>query len=1137
MLSPAYKAGAMPVPDTQLPLWTEDERLAALARTGLLDTPAEQAFDDLVRLAADMLGMPMAAIHLVAADRQFGKAEIGLGVREMPRNIAFCPHAMLAPDGLVVPDAAKDPQFADNPLVTGQPRIRFYAGTPLYSEGLPIGALCVIDTQPHVQGLTEQQAFVLKTLAAQVSSQIALRGAVADRDALLVAQARDAALRRQTLNSATDFAILTTDLDGRINGWNTGAEAILGWSEAEMLGQTVARIFTPEDLQAGALEAEQSGALSSGRAADERWHCRKSGERFWASGEMMPLRDDTGVVVGLVKVLRDRTEQHVAGQRMARSEARYRTLFEAIDAGFCVVELAFDAAGRASDYRFAEVNPAFVRQTGLVDPVGKWMRDLAPDHEGFWFEAYGRVASSGESVRFEHHAEALGCWYEVHAFRVGQPADGRVAILFNDITDRKLAEKTLQRSEAHWRGLFERLEEGFILGELLREGGRTVDWRYLEVNPAWGRMVGVPPSAAVGRTIREILPEIEETWVDEMARVVETGRSATFLRQVGALERWYEGRAHRVDENRFAVIFQEVTERRKAEGRRMALLELGDRLRDLHDPAEMSYLAAEIIGPTIGADRAGYAVMTADNEVATIERDWVRPGLPSIAGAHTMRDYGSFIDELVQGHEVLVEDVARDPRTAPRLPVLEAAEIRAFLNLPLVEDERLVAFIFAHSATPRTWSAEEVSFARNVAERTLAAIARRRAENELRVLNASLEDTVQARTAELLDASDQLRQSQKMEAVGQLTGGIAHDFNNLLTGIVGSLELMGTRLAQGRMTELPRYVTAARGAADRAAALTHRLLAFSRRQTLDPRPTALNQLVEGMADLIGRTIGPLIHLQVVGADRLWTTLCDPNQLENALLNLCINARDAMPGGGRLTVETANARLDAHAGRMVDLPPGPYVVLSVTDTGCGMPPEVIARAFDPFFTTKPLGQGTGLGLSMVYGFARQSGGQVRIYSEAGQGTTIKLYLPRHDGEAEAVPMTGALNAAPHAAAHETVLVVDDEPTVRMLIGEVLHELNYATVEAADGATGLQILNSDARIDLLVTDVGLPGGMNGRQLADAARVGRPTLKVLFITGFAEHAIIGNGMLEPGMQVMTKPFSMEAMAAKVRDLINQG
>ena len=359
-----------------------------------------------------------------------------------------------------------------------------------------------------------------------------------------------------------------------------------------------------------------------------------------------------------------------------------------------------------------------------------------------------------------------------------------------------------------------------------------------------------------------------------------------------------------------------------------------------------------------------------------------------------------------------------------------------------------------------------------------------------------------------------------MEAVGQLTGGIAHDFNNLLTGIVGSLELMDTRLSQGRVAELGRYIGAARGAADRAAALTHRLLAFSRRQTLDPKPTALDPLVRGMEELIRRTAGPMITLDVRGTEELWATLCDPNQLENALLNLCINARDAMPDGGRLSIETANVSLTGQAAQRQDLAPGHYVVLQVADTGCGMSPEVLSRAFDPFYTTKPLGQGTGLGLSMVYGFALQTGGQVRIESQPERGTTVRIYLPRHLGEAAAEAILGDLATAPQARADETVLIVDDEPTVRMLVGEVLKDLGYATIEAMDGATGLRILQSDTRIDLLVTDVGLPGGMNGRQLADAARIGRSALKVLFITGYAENAAIGTDMLDAGMQVMTKP-----------------
>ncbi|WCP12294.1 Sensor histidine kinase RcsC [Sphingobium sp. AntQ-1] len=397
--------------------------------------------------------------------------------------------------------------------------------------------------------------------------------------------------------------------------------------------------------------------------------------------------------------------------------------------------------------------------------------------------------------------------------------------------------------------------------------------------------------------------------------------------------------------------------------------------------------------------------------------------------------------------------------------------------------------------------------------------------------------TTETEAAEALaSAEEALRQSQKMEAVGQLTGGIAHDFNNLLAGILGNLELLELRISQGRLEALSRHLETAQGAAKRAAALTQRLLAFSRRQTLDPTPVNINQLVAGLEDLLRRTVGPSAEIEVVGSGGLWTTLVDRYQLENALLNLCINARDAMPDGGRLTIETANKWLDERMARDRELPPGQYVSLCVSDTGTGMTPEVIARAFDPFFTTKPLGEGTGLGLSMIYGFVRQSGGQVRIYSEVGAGTTMCLYLPRYMGAVTETPEPEPtqIELGGHG---ETVLVIDDEASVRSLIVDVLTDGGYHVIEAADGPSGLKVLQSDLRIDLLITDVGLPGGMNGRQVADAGRVHRPRLKILFITGYAENAVVGNGLLGQDMHVITKPFGIEAIANKVRDLIDEG
>jgi signal transduction histidine kinase/CheY-like chemotaxis protein len=382
---------------------------------------------------------------------------------------------------------------------------------------------------------------------------------------------------------------------------------------------------------------------------------------------------------------------------------------------------------------------------------------------------------------------------------------------------------------------------------------------------------------------------------------------------------------------------------------------------------------------------------------------------------------------------------------------------------------------------------------------------------------------------------DQVRQSQKMEAVGQLSGGLAHDFNNLLAGIGGSLSVMQTRLVQGRIVDLDRYLTAAQGAVKRGSNLTQRMLAFSRRQTLDPQPTDVNRLVNGMLDLIGRSVGPGISVETVALRGLWTTFVDASQLENALLNLSINARDAMPDGGKLTIETGNKWLDDKGAKERDLPPGQYVTLCVSDNGVGMTKETISRAFDPFYTTKPIGQGTGLGLSMVHGFAGQSGGATRIYSEVGQGTTVCIYLPRHHGAAAADEVETRANL-PRSDNRETILLVDDEPLLRMVVAEQLDELGYHVLEAGDGPTALKLVASNWPIDLLITDVGLPNGLNGRQLADAVRMQHPELNVLYITGYAENAVLNHGHLDVGMHVLTKPFDMDMFAGKVKTIISE-
>ncbi|MBB5048791.1 signal transduction histidine kinase/CheY-like chemotaxis protein [Rhodopseudomonas rhenobacensis] len=400
------------------------------------------------------------------------------------------------------------------------------------------------------------------------------------------------------------------------------------------------------------------------------------------------------------------------------------------------------------------------------------------------------------------------------------------------------------------------------------------------------------------------------------------------------------------------------------------------------------------------------------------------------------------------------------------------------------------------------------------------------------------QSALQTETLQRRDAEDMLRQSLKMEAVGQLTGGVAHDFNNLLTIIIGNLEIAERdigKLRDGVDTRLRRLVGSAMSGAQRAATLTSRLLAFARRQPLDPKPCNLDQLLKGMAGFFRSTLGETIDLEYVGTAGLWQVEIDPSHFEAAILNLVVNARDAMPDGGKLTIETSNVYLDDdYASRHSEVVAGQYVQVAVTDTGSGMSADVVARAFEPYYTTKDVGQGTGLGLSQVYGFVKQSNGHVKIYSEVGHGTTMKVYLPRlHTAAIEqSVPdsiQVGAMQA-------EQILVVEDDPDVRSYVVEVLHDLNYQVVQAPDAGAALAMAEKlDGGLDLLLTDVVLPG-MNGRELADQLREQRPDLKVLFMTGYSRNAIVHHGRLDAGVDLIQKPLSQVALAAKIRSVLDR-
>jgi len=675
---------------------------------------------------------------------------------------------------------------------------------------------------------------------------------------------------------------------------------------------------------------------------------------------------------------------------------------------------------------------------------------------------------------------------------------GRIEGMFcacSETTAQLHSEISLRNNEAHWRGLFENMQEGFFVAEAVRDGqGAIVDFRFIEVNPAFEIQTGLASSAAPGRTLRDMLPAIPEALIRAYAQVVEGGQPSQFEIDLGpAYGRWYEVRARLAESpERIAVLFLDMSARKQAE---QALSRSEASFRGLAQTMPNQAWTARVDG----------------------RLDWFNDRVYEYTGL----GYDDLKDDR-WGCIVHPED----------LPSAAAGWVQAVAGGNPYQAEfrlrRADGVYCWHIARAMPLRDGGGSIEHWIGTNTDIEAQKRAAE--------LLELRIAERSRELEKTHEELRQSQKMEAVGQLTGGIAHDFNNLLTGVIGGLEMMQTRLAQGRHEDAERCAGLAMHSAQRAASLTHRLLAFSRRQPLEPRVVCINALVASMRELIDRTVGPGIQLQVNTAGNAWPSHCDLNQLENTLLNLVINARDAMPRGGVLTIGTRNASVVADALIAGEPGPGDYVCLMVSDSGVGMAPDTLARVFEPFYTTKPAGQGTGLGLSMVYGFARQSGGFVRIDSELGVGTTVRLYLPRCHAVLADPAEPGDADHHQHGVTPRTVLVVDDEAHVRELVVTLLGDQGHRCLEAEDGPGGLAVVSSlEQPLDLLITDVGLPG-FNGRELAAQARVLCPDLKVLFITGYASDAIFD---VEPGsgMELLNKPFTMAELSRRVTHLTRTG
>ncbi len=845
-------------------------------------------------------------------------------------------------------------------------------------------------------------------------------------------------------------------------------------------------------------------------------------------------------VGGVLVVCSETTEKVLTEQRLIAEIERQRRMFQKAP-GFIAV-----LSGPNHVYEY--VNEAYLAIAGQRDFIGRSVREALPELEGQGFyELLDRVLSTGE--RFIARAMPVRLGTEASTrfidfvYEPMRDEAGNVYGIFvggHDITAHKEAERQSLLNEESLRLTTEAAEIGIWDVDFVTD---TLTW-----SPRTKAMFGFSPDAVctLDDFYAGLHPEDRDATTRAFGAALDPAVRATYdvqYRTIGhddGVVRWIaakgkglfdaDGRCYRAVGTAI-----DISARKLAEARHAFMLELSDALRG-NDTDKALNEACALMGRFFGVSRVGYGHLDPVEDVFDYSVCWTDDRAQPLLGRIPAHAFGvKIVARLGAGQTVVVDDLQTDPLSDEEetRATARAVDTRAILVVPFLRAGRLRTIVYLNDRPVRRWQPDEVAFMEEVAERTRQVIERDEAESALRALNATLEARVEARTAELRATEDALRQAQKMEAIGQLTGGIAHDFNNLLQGITGSLDLVQRRIGQGRLGDLDRFITGAMTSANRAAALTHRLLAFARRQPLDPRPVQVNPLVGSMQELLRRTLGERVELELRLAGGLWLTRCDSNQLESAILNLAINARDAMPEGGQLTIETLNHEVDeasaaAHADRVV----GDYVCISVADSGTGMDAETVARAFEPFFTTKPIGQGTGLGLSMIYGFARQSEGYVEIESAPGHGTTVRLCLPRFEGESDDEAAAGCGGAAP-AEDGETVLVIEDEPVVRNLVVEVLADLGYRVIEAVDGPQGLEIVQSAQRIDLLITDVGLPG-LNGRQVADAARARRPELKVLFMTGYAENTALVAGSLDARMAVIAKPFVMETLATRVREII---
>ena len=1051
-------------------------------------------------------------------------------------------------------------------------------------------------------------------------------------------------------------------------------------------------------------------ALRGETAANEEYRLRRkdTGETWIGSYTFGPIRDPGGAIIGSVVVGRDITEQKRAQEALRKSETLYHGLFDSMDEGFCIIEVLFDSGNRPIDFRLLEVNASYEKQTGIPNPLGKTMREIAPDLEQYWFEIYGKVALTGEPAHVVNEAKAINGYYDVRAYRVGEPEQRRVAVVFSEISER-------MRSEAHIRQL---IRVYAVLSDInqtiVREkdpqamleaacriavdkGHFRMAWIGM-ADPATGMLEPVASSGVIDDYLHRVRIDLQDskTGTGPAARCFHTGEHA-FCNDIEhelyrpwmsyALELGYRSLASfplrcegqvvgvfNIYANELAFFDQEETKLLDelamdiSFGLEVARNEKNRRRAEQHvRKLNRVYAVLSGINEIIVREKDSQAMLEAACRIA-VEKGrfvmaWIGMTNPAtlqvdpIASSgdgdgylnqiridfHSPGVTGPILSSLLSGQHAICNDIEHDPHPLPWKSEALRRGYRSSAAFPLNVDGETVGIFSLYADQPQFFVGDELLLLDEMAMDISFALEvnrhedeRRKGEEELRRRTAFLEamvesaldcvlvidsqgkkilqnqriidvlkippaiaadpdffpqleyvksvmknpeqfvekarylithvdeiirDEVELADGTILDRYSapvkdkaqkyygriwtlrditerrqleaQFRQAQKMEAVGQLTGGIAHDFNNLLTVILGCSEFIAEEVKENaRLHKMAEMIV---GAANRGSDLTHRMLAYARRQTLQSRPVDINQLLTGMESFLRRTLSADIELHLIQSETRCEATVDPAQLENALLNLCVNARDAMPEGGKLIIEASCAALDTdYAAQNADVAAGEYVLLAVSDTGCGISQENLSRVFDPFFTTKEVGKGTGLGLSMVYGFVKQSQGHVQVYSEPGQGTSVKLYLPKSSEMSEPI-IPGSVSIT-ELRGSETILLVEDNESVREFAKLQLTSLGYVVLDAANGLDALEILNRNKDVNLLFTDIVMPGGLNGRELARRACEINPGLKVLYCSGYAEQATLRRGLLEKDMQLLNKPYSRLGLATRIRGVLTE-